>query len=347
MAELDNTVNREPVAGASGLTDRVNEADSKDKVVNGKRERTVALSGRMRMLADMVTAGSCAADVGCDHAFLPIYLVQTGKCPKCLAMDVRKGPLSGAEKHIASCGLEEYIETRLSDGLSAYHKGEAQTLICAGMGGRLMEKILTEGGEKTRAFSELILQPQSELPEFRIFLREAGFLITEEEAVYEDGKYYFAMKAVYRGRNLSMEQNRAAGSRRSAGRSQSVGEGKTSAEQSQSSGQDQSVVQGMVADQTSALETKIRGGAVGSTEYEIPGRQEASENELYDLYGKQLLLGKHPVLKQYLLKRKQAVEVLIIQLERKGSQRSEIRKGELFLEKEHLESALALLQADE
>lgn len=168
--------------------------------------KKVVLSRRMQMLADMVTAGSRVADVGCDHGLLPIYLVRTGKSPKCLAMDVRKGPLSGAEKHIAFCGLGEYIETRLSDGLMAYHIGEAETLVCAGMGGRLMERILTEGGEKSRSFAELILQPQSEIPEFRRFLRNAGYLITGEEAVYEEKKFYFAMKAVYRGQEMSVDR---------------------------------------------------------------------------------------------------------------------------------------------
>lgn len=164
-----------------------------------EKTKKLVLSQRLQLLADMVTPGNRVADVGCDHAFLPVYLVQSGKCPGCLAMDVRKGPLLGAGEHIAAYGLGAYIETRLSDGLSAYRKGEAQTLVCAGMGGRLMERILTEGGEKTKAFSELILQPQSELYEFRVFLRENGFEVTDERAVLEEGKYYFAMKAVYAG----------------------------------------------------------------------------------------------------------------------------------------------------
>ncbi|MCM1220120.1 MAG: class I SAM-dependent methyltransferase [Lachnospiraceae bacterium] len=240
--------------------------------VSGGGKNRVTLSGRLRMLADMVTAGGCAADVGCDHGFLPIYLVQTGKCPKCLAMDVRKGPLSGAKEHIASCGMGEYIETRLSDGLAAYHMGEAQTLICAGMGGRLMERILREGGEKSRSFQELILQPQSEIPEFRIFLRKEGFLVTQEDAVCEDGKFYFAMKAVYAGQELP------------------------------------------------------------------------ADDELYDLYGKLLLLGKHPVLKQYLSKQRQAVEELITRLCGADSGRGEARIRELSLEKAHLERALEIVE---
>ena len=257
-------------------------------------ERSVTLSKRMRMLADMVTAGNCVADVGCDHAFLSIYLVQTGKCPKCLAMDVRKGPLSGAKEHIASHGLGEYIETRLSDGLSAYHTGEAQTLVCAGMGGKLMEKILTEGGEKARSFKELILQPQSEIPEFRIYLRKAGFLISEEEAVYEDGKFYFAMKAVYKEQDGVPERDQ-------------------------------------LADQERFVEKKRS----------ISPEMSA---ELYDLYGKQLLLSRHPVLMQYLQKRLQAVEELTAQLQQKDSIKGKERQRELSLEKEQLKKALEIYE---
>lgn len=156
----------------------------------------VILSKRLQMLGNMVTAGSRAVDVGCDHAFLSIWLVQTGVSPRAIAMDVRKGPLAAAKEHIRAHGLEGYIETRLSDGLQGCGPEEADTLICAGMGGRLMERIIREGMETARGFAELILQPQSELGEFRAFLRREGFAVEREEAVCEDGKYYFAMRAV-------------------------------------------------------------------------------------------------------------------------------------------------------
>ena len=159
-------------------------------------ERQIHLSKRLKMLADMVSEGNRVADVGCDHGYLPIFLMQQGKIPGALAMDVRKGPLKAAGEHIASCRLGDYIECRLSDGLKAYIPGEADTIICAGMGGRLMERILTEGMDKAKAAGELILQPQSEIGEFRKFLRESDFFVVQEEAVQEDGKYYFAMKAV-------------------------------------------------------------------------------------------------------------------------------------------------------
>lgn len=161
------------------------------------RDGRVVLSRRLQMLADLVTKGYRAADVGCDHGFLSIYLIQQGISSRVFAMDVRKGPLTAAQEHIAACGLETYIESRLSDGLAALCPGEAETLICAGMGGPLMEKILRDGMEKARGMKELILQPQSEIGAFRRFLRREGFRILAEDAVCEDGKYYFAMKAVY------------------------------------------------------------------------------------------------------------------------------------------------------
>lgn len=159
-------------------------------------EKVKILSKRLQMLARMVTPGSRVADVGCDHGFLSIYLVQAGISPGVIAMDVRNGPLAAARQHIEDCGLGAYIETRISDGLTALAAGEADTVVCAGMGGRLMKRILTEGSQKTAVLKELILQPQSELSEFRRFLREAGFSITLDDMVFDGGKYYSAMRAV-------------------------------------------------------------------------------------------------------------------------------------------------------
>ena len=158
--------------------------------------KQVVLSKRLQMLADMVSEGNRLVDVGCDHGFLSIYLVQSGKCPKALAMDVRKGPLAAAQAHVEEAALGDYIETRLSDGLLEYFGGEADTLVCAGMGGPLMERILADSYEKAKSLKELILQPQSEIREFREYLRGNGFRVVAEDAVIDEGKYYFCMKAV-------------------------------------------------------------------------------------------------------------------------------------------------------
>lgn len=171
-------------------------------------EGTVQLSKRLQALADMVPCGKRVADVGCDHAFLDIYLVQSKQARSALAMDVREGPLAAAAKHISDAGLNAIIETRLSDGLKELRAGEAEVLICAGMGGPLMQKILTDAPEKTESFQELILQPQSELKEFRVFLREKGYPVTEERIVFEDGKYYFPMRVLGgRPRRKAPEKN--------------------------------------------------------------------------------------------------------------------------------------------
>lgn len=159
-------------------------------------KKQVELSQRMQAAADMVTTGNRVCDVGCDHGYVSIYLVQSKKAPHVLAMDVNKGPLMRGEAHVEQFGVKDYITLRLSDGLSAYQKGEADTMLAAGMGGRLLMEILDREPEKTADFKELVLQPQSELPLFRKYLREKGYRIAEEKMVLEDGKFYPMMRAV-------------------------------------------------------------------------------------------------------------------------------------------------------
>ena len=143
-------------------------------------------------------APSCdrVADVGCDHGYISIYLVQSRIAGAAIAMDVRKGPLSGALSNVQGYGLEDRIVTRLSDGLKELNVGEADTLVIAGMGGKLMERILEDGDPKALGIRTAILQPQSELSEFRMYLREKGYSILDERIVCEDGKYYFPMKVL-------------------------------------------------------------------------------------------------------------------------------------------------------
>lgn len=160
-----------------------------------KSTKTITLSARMQALADMVTEGNRVCDLGCDHGFLSIYLVQRQISPGVLAMDVGKGPLMRAEEHVRKAELQNYITLRLSDGLKNYRVGEADTLLCAGMGGPLMQRLLAEEPEKAKSFRELILQPQSEIASFRKFLREAGFIIASENMVLEEGKFYPMLKA--------------------------------------------------------------------------------------------------------------------------------------------------------
>lgn len=152
-------------------------------------------SNRMAAVTDLVPKGTTACDIGCDHGFVAIYLVENGICPRVIAMDINRGPLLRAKEHIESAGLSAYIETRLSDGLEKLEPGEADCMIAAGMGGRLIGKIMADNPEKLGSLRYLVLQPQSEVAFVRRFLRESGYEIRKEDMVFEDGKYYPMMLA--------------------------------------------------------------------------------------------------------------------------------------------------------
>ncbi len=159
--------------------------------------KEIQISRRLQSVAAFVQEGKRLADVGCDHGYIPIYLLQKKKIEKAIAMDINQGPLMRAKEHIQEWGLEKYIDTRLSDGVKALKPNEVQSVVIAGMGGPLMEKILTEGNEVLQTVTELVLQPQSEIGHFRRFLIENGYEITHEEMILEDGKYYPIMRAVH------------------------------------------------------------------------------------------------------------------------------------------------------
>ena len=121
------------------------------------------LSMRLQAVADLVTAGSRLADIGTDHAYIPIYLLEKGTVTEAFAMDVNPGPLKRAEENIREHGLTEGIQTRLSDGFSAMKPGEADSAVIAGMGGNLVIRILSEGRDVVSCLRECVLQPQSEI----------------------------------------------------------------------------------------------------------------------------------------------------------------------------------------
>lgn len=154
------------------------------------------LSDRLRAVAGLVTMGSRLADIGTDHAYIPITLVAEKKIPSAIAMDVKNGPLQIAKEHIDRAGFGQYISVRLSDGLEKLREREADSIVIAGMGGRLAVKILSEGAAKLEGVRELILQPQSEIAFVRRYLREHGMQIETEKMVLEDGKYYPMFRVV-------------------------------------------------------------------------------------------------------------------------------------------------------
>ena len=128
------------------------------------------LSKRLQAVADLVTEGASVADIGTDHGYIPIYLIEHNIAGKVIALDINRGPLERARMHVVGHGLKGKIETRLSDGLEKVLPGEVDTMI---------------------------LQPQSEIGKVRRFLNEHNLQITEENMVEEDGKFYPMMKVIH------------------------------------------------------------------------------------------------------------------------------------------------------
>lgn len=153
------------------------------------------LSKRLQTVANAVTPGSRVADVGTDHGYVPIYLVERGLCPGAIAMDVNEGPLARAEENIRAEGLSDRIQTRKSDGLAALAPEETDAVVIAGMGGALMCRILQDATAFLEAGRELILQPQSEWFKVRRLLSASGYRIIQEWFLEEEGKYYVVIKA--------------------------------------------------------------------------------------------------------------------------------------------------------
>ena len=151
------------------------------------------LSERLERVVSFVKPCASAADIGTDHALVPVELVRRGIVKKAIAMDVRPGPLSRAKEQISRAGLSDQIEPRLSDGLAALKPQEAETVIIAGMGGELIIRILTVGRHMWDSVAQWVLSPHSEVFKVRGWLLENGFSIEKEDMVCEDGKYYVLM----------------------------------------------------------------------------------------------------------------------------------------------------------
>ena len=159
----------------------------------------INLSERMLMAARMVRQGNAVADIGTDHAYLPAYLILNGISSKALACDVRKGPLENAKKTVEHYGIEDKISLRLSDGFDKIEPFEADDFIMCGMGGTLMEQLVSRTDWLKDKRKRIIVQPQSHAEDIRRFFVENGFEILFEDACIDAGKLYCAMAAEYTG----------------------------------------------------------------------------------------------------------------------------------------------------
>lgn len=153
----------------------------------------LTLSPRMQKIADCVAPGESVADIGTDHAYIPIYLVRAGISPHAIASDIKPGPLKKAGENIRAYGLSEKVRTCLGDGFSGIRPGAADAAVIAGMGGEMIASILRLG--VPRGVKKLILQPMTHISDCRRAVHAIGWSIWREYLVREVDKFYVIIVA--------------------------------------------------------------------------------------------------------------------------------------------------------
>ena len=142
--------------------------------------RTVELTPRLRSVAELVPRGARFADVGTDHAYLPVWLLQQGRITGAVASDLRPGPLERARGTAEKYGLTGRMDFRLCDGLSGIQPDEVNTIAMAGMGGETIAAILAAAPWTWERECLLLLQPMSAQPFLRRWLQAHGYTIRRE-----------------------------------------------------------------------------------------------------------------------------------------------------------------------
>jgi tRNA (adenine22-N1)-methyltransferase len=157
--------------------------------------KMLRLSKRLEMIANKVPAGSRLADIGSDHALLPVYLAQQQRIAMAVAGEVNEGPFQAASRQVIATGLGAVIKVRHGDGLDVVVAGEVDVVTIAGMGGILIAEILEAGKDKLSDASLLILQPNVGEYHVRSWLLKHDWILKDEQILEEDGKIYEILTA--------------------------------------------------------------------------------------------------------------------------------------------------------
>lgn len=160
------------------------------------------LSIRLKAIVSMIEKCDSVIDVGTDHGYVPIYLVQKGIIKSAIASDINKGPVEKAQNNVNLNNVSQQITCRLGSGLSTVGVGEAQIAIVAGMGGNLIRDILEADLEVVKQFKYMILQPVQNAEVLREYLYTTGYQIIDEEICKDDGKFYEILKVKYDNKPL-------------------------------------------------------------------------------------------------------------------------------------------------
>lgn len=157
------------------------------------------LTPRLYTISKQIDRCKCFADIGTDHAYLPVFMCMSGKCETAIASDINEGPLKRAKNTIMQFGQEDKIQLRLGSGLDVLEKNEADVISIAGMGGIEISNILESGKSKISQSATIILQPMTSVPELRELLSESGWTVTKEMLAKEDEKIYNILSVKFEG----------------------------------------------------------------------------------------------------------------------------------------------------
>lgn len=148
---------------------------------------------RLNTVSEMIVKTKSLADIGTDHAYLPIYLIKNRWIPFAIATDMPDGPYIRAVNEVKKAGLMDKIEIRQGDGLKVIEAGEVFNIVIAGMGGETIARILEDDWQKTRSFEHFVFQPMSRPEVLRYFLAGKGWRLMDERVVRENDRFFIAM----------------------------------------------------------------------------------------------------------------------------------------------------------
>ena len=163
------------------------------------------LTDRLLTIANLVTKGKRVADIGTDHGYIPVYLLNKGHVDFAILADVNKGPLENARNEVRHNNLTDKVNLRLGSGIEVLNENEVDEVIIAGMGGILISELLEAKKSVAHNLDKLILQPMQAQDELRKYLLNNGYEILDEVLVKEDFRIYEIIVAKYISKNTSVE----------------------------------------------------------------------------------------------------------------------------------------------
>ena len=150
----------------------------------------IHLQPRLQCLADLVPVGAKVADVGTDHGYLPVWLIQHGRVVRAIASDINEAPLCHARRTAERCGVTDWIDFRLCSGLDGIAPYETDTVVLSGMGGETIASILAAAPWTRDDDRLLLLQPMTKAEDLRCWLFDKGYTFTGERLVRDKGILY-------------------------------------------------------------------------------------------------------------------------------------------------------------